>query len=201
LRREGRADFGLRRPKPIPLYRRGRRPARQRVLHRSGNDRLPETGIYKKCETDRRLYRLLHPCRNWLDEGASHMRQLVALQYVSRAIPRPSSSVRPDHQSRPYKGILRGRKQRCGHGGVDVRRHISKEAERNALEVLHIEKARTALAIRTRKPLSIECKDPRVRAVLITMEQHIEGRLPIEELAASVGLSRRQLATADRTAR
>ncbi|HTO29799.1 MAG TPA: helix-turn-helix domain-containing protein, partial [Pararhizobium sp.] len=74
-----------------------------------------------------------------------------------------------------------------------VRRHISKEAERNALEVLQIEKARTALAIQTRKPLSIECKDPRIRAVLIIMEQHVESTLPIEELASSVGLSRRQM--------
>lgn len=74
-----------------------------------------------------------------------------------------------------------------------VRRHISKDAEKNALEVLHIEKARTALAIQTRKPLSIACNDPRIRAALIMMEQHIEGRLPIQDLAASVGLSRRQL--------
>ncbi|MGV1831005.1 GlxA family transcriptional regulator [Agrobacterium vitis] len=74
-----------------------------------------------------------------------------------------------------------------------VRRHISKDAERNALEVLHIEKARSALAIQTRKPLSIECNDPRIRATLIMMEQHIEGNLPIQDLAAAVGLSRRQL--------
>lgn len=74
-----------------------------------------------------------------------------------------------------------------------VRRHISKDAEKNALEVLHIERARTALAIQTRKPLSLECKDPRIRAVLIMMEQHMENQLPIQELATSVGLSRRQL--------
>lgn len=107
----------------------------------------------------------------------------------------------PDHQVRSDRIINLDRTRGSCAGGSSaadmaaliVRRHISKEAERNALEVLHIEKARTALAIQTRKPLSIECKDPRVRAVLITMEQHIEGRLPIEELAASVGLSRRQL--------
>ncbi len=107
----------------------------------------------------------------------------------------------PDHQVRSdrifnldrTRGSCAGGSSAADMAALIVRRHISKEAERNALEVLHIEKARTALAIQTRKPLSIECKDPRVRAVPITMEQHIEGRLPIEELAASVGLSRRQL--------
>lgn len=91
------------------------------------------------------------------------------------------------------RGSCAGGSSAADMAALIVRRHISKEAERNALEVLHIEKARTALAIQTRKPLSIECKDPRIRAVLIMMEQHIEGRLPIVELAASVGLSRRQL--------
>lgn len=107
----------------------------------------------------------------------------------------------PDHQVRSdrifnldrTRGSCAGGSSAADMAALIVRRHISKEAERNALEVLHIEKARTALAIQTRKPLSIECKDPRIRAVLIMMEQHIEGRLPIEELAASVGLSRRQL--------
>ena len=106
----------------------------------------------------------------------------------------------PDHQVRSdrifnldrTRGSCAGGSSAADMAALIVRRHISKEAERNALEVLHIEKARTALAIQTRKPLSIECKDPRIRAVLIMMEQH-EGRLPIEELAASVGLSRRQL--------
>jgi transcriptional regulator GlxA family with amidase domain len=107
----------------------------------------------------------------------------------------------PDHQVRSdrifnldrTRGSCAGGSSAADMAALIVRRHISKEAERNALEVLHIEKARTALAIQTRKPLSIECKDHRIRAVLIMMEQHIEGRLPIEELAASVGLSRRQL--------
>ncbi|MUT27192.1 MULTISPECIES: GlxA family transcriptional regulator [Mesorhizobium] len=74
-----------------------------------------------------------------------------------------------------------------------VRRHISAEAERNALEVLQIEKARSALDIQPRRPLSIECDDPRLKAVLIIMESHLENTIPISKLAASVGLSRRQL--------
>jgi len=107
----------------------------------------------------------------------------------------------PDHHVRSdrifnldrTRGSCAGGSSAADMAASIVRRHISKEAERNALEVLHIEKARTALTIQTRKPLSIECKDPRIRAVLIMMEQHIEGTVPIHELAASVGLSRRQL--------
>ncbi len=74
-----------------------------------------------------------------------------------------------------------------------VRRHISIDAERNALEVLQIERARSGLDIQPRKPLAIQCQDPRLKAVLITMESHIEDVVPTEDLAASVGLSRRQL--------
>ncbi len=74
-----------------------------------------------------------------------------------------------------------------------VRLHISKEAERNALEVLQIDKARSHLHVQPRKPLSIESNDPRLNAALIIMEQHTENTISIPELAASVGLSRRQL--------
>jgi transcriptional regulator GlxA family with amidase domain len=74
-----------------------------------------------------------------------------------------------------------------------VRLHISKEAERNALEVLQIDKARTHLHVQPRRPLAIESNDPRLNAALIIMEQHTENTISIPELAASVGLSRRQL--------
>ena len=74
-----------------------------------------------------------------------------------------------------------------------VRRHISKEAERNALEVLQIEKARSPSDIQPRKPAFIECQDPRLKAALIIMENHVDNKLSMPKLAASVGLSRRQL--------
>ncbi len=107
----------------------------------------------------------------------------------------------PDHQVRSdrifnldrTRGSCAGGSSAADMAASIVRNHISKEAERNALEVLQIEKARTALAIQPRRPLSIECKDPRIRATLIMMERHIEGTITIPELAASVGLSRRQL--------
>jgi len=74
-----------------------------------------------------------------------------------------------------------------------VRRHISKEAERNALEVLQIDRARTAKDIQPRRPLLIESDDPRLQAALIIMERNIENTLSVGELAAAVGVSRRQL--------
>ncbi|MCK3777057.1 GlxA family transcriptional regulator [Ensifer sesbaniae] len=74
-----------------------------------------------------------------------------------------------------------------------VRLHISREAERNALEVLQIDKARSHLHVQPRKPLAIESNDPRLNAALIIMEQNTENTISIPELAASVGLSRRQL--------
>ena len=74
-----------------------------------------------------------------------------------------------------------------------VRRHVGRAAERNALEVLQIDKARTAFDIQPRRPLEIESGDDRLRAALILMESHLEKKISIPEIAKSVGLSRRQL--------
>lgn len=107
----------------------------------------------------------------------------------------------PDHEVRADRIFNLDRNRGSCAGGSSsadmaasiVRRHISKEAERNALDVLQIDKARSALDIQPRRPLSIECDDPRLRAVLIMMENHIDSMIPLDDLAASVGLSRRQL--------
>lgn len=69
-----------------------------------------------------------------------------------------------------------------------MRRHISRDAERNALEVLQIERARSQFNIQTRQPLHDYVNDNRVMATLINMEQHLEGGITIEQLATSVGL-------------
>lgn len=74
-----------------------------------------------------------------------------------------------------------------------VRRHIGNSAARNAFEILQIDKRRSPLDIQSRRPLSITSDDPRVNAVLIIMERHIESTISLTALAASVGLSRRQL--------
>lgn len=107
----------------------------------------------------------------------------------------------PDHEVRAdtifnldrSRGSCAGGSSAADMAACIVRRHISKEAERNAMEVLQIGKARTALDIQARHPLSIECDDPKVQAALIIMERNIEHTLSIPELAAAVGISRRQL--------
>jgi transcriptional regulator GlxA family with amidase domain len=107
----------------------------------------------------------------------------------------------PDHRVRAdrlfnldrFRGSCAGGSSAADMAASIVRRHIGKEAEARALEVLQIERARSGLDIQPRRPLSIECDDPRLKAVLIKMERHIERVLPIPELAASVEMSRRQL--------
>ncbi|MEP7453933.1 GlxA family transcriptional regulator [Phyllobacterium sp. SB3] len=74
-----------------------------------------------------------------------------------------------------------------------VRRHIGEEAERNALEVLQIDKVRNANSVQSRRPLSIDTDDPRLRTAPILMEQNIENAMSIPGMAATLGISRRQL--------
>jgi transcriptional regulator GlxA family with amidase domain len=107
----------------------------------------------------------------------------------------------PDHEVRADRLFNLDRSRGSCAGGSSaadmaasiVRRHISREAETNALEVLQIEKARSASDIQPRRPLAIESHDPRLKAALIIMENHIEDTISISELAALVGISRRQL--------
>lgn len=107
----------------------------------------------------------------------------------------------PDHQVRSdrifnldrNRGSCAGGSSAADMAAMLIRRHIGMEAERNALEVLQIEKARSPLDIQPRRPLYNEFEDSRVQATLITMEQNLEAPLSIERLAALVGLSRRQL--------
>lgn len=107
----------------------------------------------------------------------------------------------PDHPVRADRLFHFDRKLGSCAGGSSaadmaaflVRRNINRDAERNALEVLQIDRARAATDIQSRRPLLDEVDDTRVHAAMITMEQHMEEGLSIEQLARSVGLSRRQL--------
>lgn len=74
-----------------------------------------------------------------------------------------------------------------------VRRQVGSSAEKNALEVLQIDAVRPGEHVQPRKILPAASTDARLRAVLIAMEGNIERPLPIQVLAESVGLSRRQL--------
>lgn len=107
----------------------------------------------------------------------------------------------PDHRVRcdrifhldRYRGSCAG-----GSGSTDiaaalVRRYIGRESERNALEVLQVEKVRTESDIQPRRPFHEEFDDRRIKAVLIAMEQHLDRKIPVTRLAELVNLSPRQL--------
>lgn len=85
-----------------------------------------------------------------------------------------------------------------GSGSADmaahlIRLHISTDAERNALEVLQIQRARGKSDVQPRRPLAENFQDTRLCSALILMEQHIDDELTIDNIADAVGLSRRQL--------
>ena len=125
----------------------------------------------------------------------SHQTCVSWLHYHAYREQFPGYSVRSDRLFNLDRnlGSCAGGSSAADMAAFLVRRHISRDAERNALEVLQIERARSGLDIQPRKPLEIECQDARLKAVLITMENHIEDVVPTVDLAASVGLSRRQL--------
>lgn len=74
-----------------------------------------------------------------------------------------------------------------------VKKYIGNEAEKNALEVLQIERARSTHEIQPRRPLGIECLDDRLQAAMIMMENNIEYNIPLVKIAKSIGMSRRHL--------
>ncbi len=91
------------------------------------------------------------------------------------------------------RGSCAGGTSAADMAALIVRRCISHEAERNALEVLQIEKARSPGDVQPHRPLYENYEDDRVRAAMILMEQNMEYGLSIPQLASAVGLSRRQL--------
>ncbi len=138
----------------------------------TGSFILAEVGLMKRHQT----------CVSWLHYQAFRERY-------------PDLDVRSDRifNLDRTRGSCAGGSSSADLAALLVRRHISKEAERNALEVLQIDKARSQNDIQPRRPLYEEFEDARVKAALITMEQHIEASVSIEKLASMVGLSRRQL--------
>jgi transcriptional regulator GlxA family with amidase domain len=107
----------------------------------------------------------------------------------------------PDHKVRSdrifaldrYRGSCAGGTSSADLAASLVRQYIGKAAQRNAFEVLQIENVRTGRDIQPRRPLNHDCDDARVKAALILMEQKLDREMSLDGLAASVGLSRRQL--------
>ena len=92
-----------------------------------------------------------------------------------------------------YRGSCAGGTSSADLAASLVRQYIGKAAERNAFEVLQIENVRSERDIQPRRPLHHDCNDARVKAALIMMEQKLDREMSLDGLAASIGLSRRQL--------
>lgn len=107
----------------------------------------------------------------------------------------------PDHRVRSdrifhldeRRGSCAGGSSAADMAALLVRHRISKGAERNALEVLQIEHARSPLHLQAKRTFADDADDVRVKATLLTMQQHINPRISIAQLAEKAGVSRRQL--------
>lgn len=107
----------------------------------------------------------------------------------------PSLAVRSDrlYNFDGKRGSCAGGSSSADMAASIIRVHLGRDAERNALEVLQIDKARLATDAQARRPLLIDCDDRRIQATLILMEQTLTDSISIAELASGVNLSRRQL--------
>lgn len=75
-----------------------------------------------------------------------------------------------------------------------VRRHVGKDAERNALEILQIDRRREGKEVQARKPLGISIhQDERINIAMVFMEHHLEENVSMKAVAAAIGLSCRQM--------
>lgn len=75
-----------------------------------------------------------------------------------------------------------------------VKRHVGDDAEKNALEILQVERWREGTEGQSRAPLALPAhNDPRIKASLLFMEQNLDTKLRVEQIADHVGISRRQL--------
>jgi transcriptional regulator GlxA family with amidase domain len=75
-----------------------------------------------------------------------------------------------------------------------VKRHVGDEAEKKVLEIMQVERWREGNEGQSRAPLALPAhNDPRIRASLLYMEQNLDTKLRVEQIADHVGISRRQL--------
>lgn len=85
-----------------------------------------------------------------------------------------------------------------GTGAVDlaawiVTRHLGRAVAEKALHILIADGARPADAPQPHVVVDHRARDPRLESAIALIEQNLAEPLPVEEIAARVGLSRRQL--------
>lgn len=129
------------------------------------------------------------------DLMAAHETCVSWLHYLDFRERFPDLKVRADriYNLDTTRGSCAGGSSTADLAAELVRRHIGNAAERNALEVLQIDKVRNAEWVQPRRPLMMEAHDRRLRAALILMEQNVENALSVSRLAGALGISRRQL--------
>lgn len=81
----------------------------------------------------------------------------------------------------------------CDLAALIVRRYVGADAERNALDVLQVGRARDGGAVQPRDASGGDSSDARVEAAVALMRDHIGDRLTIADIAALLSMSRRQL--------
>lgn len=154
-----------------------------RYLHRTAAAGVPLIGLCTGAFilADAGLMKKHECCVSWL-----HARDF---QYRF-----PDHAVRSDRifHLDESRGSCAGGSSAADMAALLVRRYIGEDAERNALEVLQIDHARSQFHLQARRTFA-EVDDMRVKATLLTMEQHLSVRVPIPQLARQVGMSRRQL--------
>ena len=74
-----------------------------------------------------------------------------------------------------------------------VRRHVGVSAEKNAVEILHIERLRVGKDVQPRNPMDLPISDGRIKSVLAYMENNLENPVSVAQLASYMGVSRRQM--------
>jgi len=75
-----------------------------------------------------------------------------------------------------------------------VRRHLDAARAQKALHIMQIDRLRPETSAQPAPPLAVDNDDERVSRALLLMEQHLADPLGVGEIAARIGMSKRQLA-------
>ena len=74
-----------------------------------------------------------------------------------------------------------------------VERHLSREAARKSLSIMIIDEAMGGDRPQPGLPIRMDTRDPLVKRALLILQQSLDTPIPVGELAARIGVSRRKL--------